>query len=136
MNKEEIKHFKSLLRQGSLRHMNILLDDKFQKELLNIIKNYEKLQTENQQLKLDYELYKDNHTYKNYEVERKDITIKQLKSTLEEIREYINNYDVFKEFSFPLMKREEENQVKSSIDYEFQTTIKKNLLQIIDKGVK
>lgn len=51
MNKEEIKHFKSLLRQGSLRHMNILLDDKFQKELLNIIKDYEKLQTENQQLK-------------------------------------------------------------------------------------
>ena len=38
MNKEEIKHFKSLLRQGSLRHMNILLDDKFQKELLDILK--------------------------------------------------------------------------------------------------
>lgn len=44
MNKEEIKHFKSLLRQGSLRHMNILLDDKFQKELLNVIKDYEILQ--------------------------------------------------------------------------------------------
>ena len=53
MNKEEIKHFKSLLRQGSLRHMNILLDDKFQKELLTIIKDYEKLQQENQKLKED-----------------------------------------------------------------------------------
>ena len=53
MNKEEIKHFKSLLRQGSLRHMNILLDDKFQKELLTIIKDYEKLQQENQELKED-----------------------------------------------------------------------------------
>ena len=51
MNKEEIKHFKSLLRQGSLRHMNILLDDKFQKELLTIIKDYEKLQQENQKYK-------------------------------------------------------------------------------------
>ena len=51
MNKEEIKHFKSLLRQGSLRHMNILLDDKFQKELLTIIKDYEKLQQENEKLK-------------------------------------------------------------------------------------
>ena len=51
MNKEEIKHFKAMLRQGSLRHMNILLDDKFQKELLNIIKDYEKLQQENTQLK-------------------------------------------------------------------------------------
>lgn len=46
MNKEEIRHFKSLLRQGSLRHMNIILDDKFQKELLNIIKDYEHLQQE------------------------------------------------------------------------------------------
>lgn len=44
MNKEEIRHFKSLLRQGSLRHMNIVLDDKFQKELLNVIKDYEDLQ--------------------------------------------------------------------------------------------
>lgn len=51
MNKEEIRHFKSLLRQGSLRHMNILLDDKFQSELLNIIKDYELLVKENKQLK-------------------------------------------------------------------------------------
>lgn len=51
MNKEEIKHFKSLLRQGSLRHMNILLDDKFQKELQTIIEDYEKLQQENDKLK-------------------------------------------------------------------------------------
>ena len=57
MNKEEIKHFKAMLRQGSLRHMNIILDDKFQKELLNIIKDYEKLQQENQQLKEQVEVY-------------------------------------------------------------------------------
>lgn len=49
--KEEIKHFKSLLRQGSLRHMNILLDDKFQKELQTIIEDYGKLQQENEKLK-------------------------------------------------------------------------------------
>lgn len=49
--KEEIKHFKSLLRQASLRHMNILLDDKFQKELQTIIEDYEKLQQENEKLK-------------------------------------------------------------------------------------
>ena len=54
MNKEEIKHFKAMLRQGSLRHMNILLDDKFQKELLNIIKDYEKLQQENKELKENF----------------------------------------------------------------------------------
>lgn len=44
---------------------------------------------------------------------------KQLKDVIEELRKYINSYDVFKEFSFPLMKREEEN--------------KKDLLQILDK---
>ena len=54
MNKEEIRHFKSLLREGSIRHMNILLDDKFQKELQTIIKNYEKLQRENEELKKQY----------------------------------------------------------------------------------
>lgn len=46
MNKEEIKHFKAMLRQGILRHMNIILDDKFQQELLKIIKDYEQLQKE------------------------------------------------------------------------------------------
>lgn len=42
MSKEEIKHFKAILKQGILRHKNVLLDYKFQEELLNIIKNYEK----------------------------------------------------------------------------------------------
>lgn len=59
---------------------------------------------------------------------------KQLKEVIEEVREYITSYDVFKEFSFPLMKREEENQTKSSIKYEFDTSIKKELLQILDKA--
>lgn len=43
MNKEEIKQFKSLLKQRILRHTNILLDYKFQSALLKIIENYEKL---------------------------------------------------------------------------------------------
>lgn len=55
MNKEEIRHFKSLLKQGSLRHMNILLNDKFQSELLDIIKDYERLIKENQTLKEELE---------------------------------------------------------------------------------
>lgn len=59
MSKEEIRHFKTLLRQGSLRHMNILLDDKFQSELLNIIKDYELLEKENKQLKEDTKLILD-----------------------------------------------------------------------------
>lgn len=44
MNKEEIRHFKALLRQGILRHRSVLLDVKFQSELLNIIKGYEQLE--------------------------------------------------------------------------------------------
>ena len=53
------------------------------------------------------------------EIENLQQENKQLKEVIEEISEYINSYDVFKEFSFPLMKREEEN--------------KKDLLQILDK---
>ena len=71
--KEEIKHFKSLLRQGSLRHMNILLDDNFQKELLTIIKNYEKLQHENKQLKEQLLVTQTNE--ETFRLEMKDINI-------------------------------------------------------------
>ena len=48
------------------------------------------LHQENQQLKIDYELYKDNCVYRNYEVEIRDNTIKQLKEIIEEVREVIN----------------------------------------------
>ena len=48
-----------------------------------------KLQKENKQLKLDYELYKDNYVHRNYEVEIRDNTIKQLKEIIEEVREDI-----------------------------------------------
>ena len=57
-----------------------------------VLKEYiNKLEQENKQLKLDYELYKDNCVYRNYEVEKKDITIKQLKEVIEEAREYIKD---------------------------------------------
>lgn len=89
MEKEEIKHFKSLLRQGSIRHMNILLDDKFQKELQTIIKNYEKLQRENEELKKQY-------------CERTDCSgrignskkVEELSKKIDKAIEYINSSDI------------------------------------------
>ena len=83
MNKEEIKHFKSLLRQGYLRHMNILLDDKFQKELLTIIKDYEKLQQENQELKRNC-----NIGYENFNFYREEN--QKYKEVINKAIEYIN----------------------------------------------
>lgn len=73
MSKEEIRHFKSLLRQGSLRHMNILLDDKFQSELLNIIKDYELLEKETKQLKEDMKvLFNENNNKEKVIIKQKD----------------------------------------------------------------
>lgn len=95
MNREEIKHFKAMLRQGSLRHMNILLDDKFQKELLNIIKDYEKLQQENNQLKEQYCERTDcgGRLGNSKKVERLENTIKELRNWLEAIKTmYENEY--------------------------------------------
>ena len=70
-----------------------------------------------------------------HELQHKIIDLRQSKEELEEkidkAIEYINNYDVFKEFTFLLMKRDEENQVKSSIDYQFKNDLKKNLLSIL-----
>ena len=98
--------------------------------LTNYIMN---LQQENQQLKERHYLIQDGRGNCKTLVLMLQKENEKYKLLLDEIREYINNYDVFKEFSFPLMKRDEENQVKSSIDYEFKISIKKSLLQILDK---
>ena len=55
----------------------------------------------------------------------------KLKEVIDKINNYIDNYDIFKVFSFPLMKRWEEEQVKSSIDYEFKTSLIKDLKDIV-----
>lgn len=68
----------------------------------------------------------------DYDRQEKDIEeiALELRDKIDKAIEYIKNYDVFKEFTFPLMKRDEENQVKSSIDYQFKNDLKKNLLEI------
>lgn len=61
---------------------------------------------------------------------------KKQKEVIDKINNYIDNYDVFKVFSFPLMKKYEENQVKSSIDYEFKTSLIKDLKDILKEVSK
>ena len=56
---------------------------------------------------------------------------KKQKEVIDKIDKYINDYNVFEVFSFPLMKRWEEEQVKSSIDYEFKTSLIKDLKDIL-----
>ena len=53
------------------------------------------------------------------------------KEVIDKIDKYINDYNVFEVFSFPLMKRWEEEQVKSSIDYEFKISLIKDLKDIL-----
>lgn len=57
--------------------------------------------------------------------------VKKQKEVINKINKYLNEYDVFKAFSFPLMKRWEEEQIKSSIDYEFKTSLIKDLKDIL-----
>ena len=68
-----------------------------------------------------------------YYIQHLQEEIERLHSIIKEVREKINNFDVFKEFTFPLMKRDVENQVKSSIDYEWRKSIKEPILEILDK---
>lgn len=56
---------------------------------------------------------------------------KKQKEVIDKLNNYIDNYDVFKVFSFPLMKRWEEEQVKSSVEYEFKTSLIKDLKDIL-----
>ena len=94
-------------------------DWKFEAE--NYKKICEHLQPENKQLKLDYKLYKDNCVYRNYEVEIRDNTIKQLKEVIEEVKTEISS-------------------LMSKYFYEKDFCIEDihldKLLQILDKGVK
>ena len=59
--------------------------------------------------------------------------IERLHSIIKEVREKVDSFDVFKEFTFPLMKRDEEQQVKSSINYEWRKSVKEPILEILDK---
>lgn len=81
----------------------------------------------------DYKNHYQLHTY--FEVEHIDNLVrayKKQKEVIDKINNYIDNYDIFKVFSFPLMKRWEEEQVKSSIEYEFKTSLIKDLKEILE----
>ena len=73
---------------------------------------------------------KELRCYKNA-VMSLEIENQKYKEVIEKIDKYINDYNVFEVFSFPLMKRWEEEQVKSSIDYEFKTSLIKDLKDIL-----
>lgn len=96
---EEIKE---IVKDNSFRTFNTLTVD-----VIDYIIN---LQQENQQLKESYCNRTDCsgrlHDSRKYPSVKQQLDL--YKSVLDEIREYINNYDVFKEFSFPLMKRDED----------------------------
>lgn len=72
---------------------------------------------------------------KKYIIDSQEV-INGLNNTIDELEKLIDNFDVFKVFTFPLMKRNEEQQVKSSIDYEWKKSIKepfKNKLKKLEE---
>lgn len=82
MNKEEMRQFKSLLKQGILRHINVSLDYKFQSALLEIINDYEKLEQENKKLKEDMKvLFEENNS--------KEKVIIKYQDNLNELKKHI-----------------------------------------------
>lgn len=97
--------------------------------LQDLLSDIDDLKEKNKKLELELELRKTAQKREHEAIHR----VNDLEEALEEIKRYINNFDVFKEFSFPLMKRWEEKQAQSSIDYEFKTSIQKNILDIINK---
>lgn len=72
------------------------------------------------------------YDYEDYLIEQ----MEQKENIIKEVKEKVDNFDVFKEFTFPLMKRDEEAQVKSSIDYEWRKSIKEPILEILEKENK
>lgn len=97
--------------------------------LQELLSDIDDLKEKNKKLELELELRKTALKREHEAIHRSN----DLEEALEEIKRYINNFDVFKEFSFPLMKKWEEKEVQSSIDYEFKTSIQKNILDITNK---
>lgn len=59
--------------------------------------------------------------------------MERLNNIINELEKKINDFDVFKEFTFPLMKKWEEEQVKSSINYEWTKLIKEPFLDKLNE---
>ena len=97
-------------------------------------KKYIELQQENKQLKLDYKLYKDNCVYRNYEVEIRDNTIKQLKEVIEKVREYLTSYSSIHTIQFGT---EEDNlndiELNKELDIKTLTEMTNRYLMVHDK---
>lgn len=83
-----------------------------------------KLQQENERLNKVRKIYEQGRYQEHLDYE-------DYKSRCEKAIEYINNFSIDKSFSFPLMPRWEEREVKASIEYEFNDTLKKDLINIL-----
>lgn len=150
MDKEEIRHFKSLLRQGSLRHMNILLDDKFQSELLNIIKGYELLEKENNLLKdrlkmissckyvnecdFLYDCTKEEYKYMADSNVHLTLENEQLKDNWVKLKEYLIN-DINDRNGHKLVEYEDGEKVSETISpiYTLMEDKSKTMKEVLDK---
>ena len=107
MNKEEIEEIKTL---------EIDFNDTDELELALEVSSKKAIYLIDNLIKYLFEIQQENKKYKE---------------VIDKIDKYINDYNVFEVFSFPLMKRWEEEQVKSSIDYEFKTSLIKDLKDIL-----
>ena len=78
------------------------------------------------------EQVRNNETKLINEIKELETQLKKQQEIIDKINNYLDNYDVFKVFNFPLMKKWEEQEVKSSIDYEFKTSLIKDLKEILE----
>lgn len=56
----------------------------------------------------------------------------KLKAVINKAIEYIENYDAYKEFTFPMVSRATEKQMLASVDFEIRKFIKSRLLKILE----
>lgn len=102
------------------------------------LKQQEKYKTMLKRKNKEKKIYKDKNASLQFEKQKlyrallnREREIERLNNIINELEKDIDNFDVFKQFSFPLMKRWEEEQVKSSIDYEWRKAIKEPFLNKI-----
>lgn len=142
--KDEIKQILDILT-FNIYYITYLQEEnkKIKNKLEDEKKNYKRittyLQEENERLK-DIVIEKDNQL-KEMITQKTDYTqvnilemqLNDYKTRNEKAIEYVNTHKPSDTISFPLMKKDEENQVKSCFDYEFREIYQKELLEILQE---
>lgn len=122
---QENEYLKLNNPEMNIEHFRIINENK---------RKIDNLRKQNEELMKNQRYYKNGIFSLEYDKETLSDMVDDYKSRCEKAVEVIKQFDTDKNFTFPLMPKWEEKQVKASIKLEFKDTYKRPLLNILQNG--